>query len=224
MIYLLINLLSIEAGGLLSRPLSRLLKPHHAKAMEIGAGLCVLILGIQGALESEASLLLLLSMVIGGLIGTQLDLQGLFYRLGDFFKRRFAPDDPAFSEGLIRLFLLQAVGAMAILGPLNAALQNDPTLILFKAILDFCSTLIYGTIYGRGVLLAGPLLFIYQTAIYLLAGVIEPFLTAEMIREIGAAGSLLILGIGLDMLDVFSFKSADYLPAVLGPVLYYLFR
>lgn len=224
MIYLLINLLSIEIGGLLSRPAKKFLKPELTEAMRPGAGLCVLLLGIKGAVTTEHELLMLLSMVLGGLAGTALDLQGLFYKLGDFFRRKLAAEDKHFTKGFITLFLMQAVGAMSILGPMNVALQHDPTLILFKALLDFVSTLVYGTLYGWGVLLAGPLLFLYQTVFYLLAGVIAPFMSQALLTEIGAVGSLIILALGLDMLELLEFKSANWLPAMLGPVLYFWLR
>lgn len=222
MIYLLINLFSIELGGLLSRPAKRLLRPELTEAMRLGAGLCVLLLGIKGAVATKHELLMLLSIVLGGLLGTVLDLQGLFYRLGDYFRNKLAADDKHFTKGFISLFLMQAVGAMSIMGPMNVALQNDPTLLLFKALLDFVSTLVYGTIYGWGVLLCGPLLFLYEGLFFLLAGAIAPFLSAAMIAEIGAVGSLIILALGLDMLGLLEFKSANYLPAMFGPVLYFL--
>lgn len=222
--YLLLNLLTIELGGLLSRPAARALKPRLIDVMKTGAGLCVLLLGIKGAAAGKNDLLLLLSMVLGGLIGTALNLDACFGRLAEKAKRRFNCRDERFAEGLITLFMMQAVGAMAIMGPLNAALLGDPTLLLFKALLDFVSSLVYGTIYGRGVLLSGPLVFIYQSLIFFAARFIAPFLTPRVIGEISAVGSLVLAGLALDMLGILKFKSADFLPALLGPVFYFGIR
>lgn len=224
MIYIFINLLTIELGGLLSRPLARILKDTHIDAMRLAAALAVLILGVKGAVKTQYELLLLLSLVLGGLIGTMLDLDGLFGRLAGFFQKKLGGGDDRFTQGLITVFMMQAVGAMAILGPLNAALQHDPTLILFKALLDFVSTFVYGTIYGKGVMLSGPLLFIYQGAIYLLAGLIAPFMTGVVLAEFAAVGSAVLLGLSLDMLGVIRFKSANFLPALLGPLVYFGIR
>ncbi len=110
---------------------------------------------------------------------------------------------------------------MAILGPINAALKGDGTILMLKSVLDFTSTLVYGTIYGSGVLLSGPMVFLYQGAIYLAAGFLSPSLTPQIVVEISAIGSLLIMALSLNLLDIVKIKVADYLPAMLGPVVYY---
>lgn len=219
--YLLMNLGGILLGGLISRPAERLIARHHIQSMLIIANICVAIIGIQGAIQTQNSILLLLSCVIGGLVGSAIDIDRQFVRFGEWLKTKFRSEDENFSKGLITVFLMQAVGSMAILGPLNAALNNDPSILLFKTVLDFTSTLIYGAIYGKSVILSGPLVFLYQGAIYLFADLIAPFLSTTMTAEISAVGSVIIFALSLDLLGILKVKSANYLPALLGPVLYY---
>ncbi len=209
------------AGGLVSRPVSRWVPDHLLKQMMIIANICVAIIGIQGAIQTENTILMLMSCVIGGLIGSAIGIDEGFGRLGEWLKEKFGRDDQSFSKGLVTVFLMQAVGSMAILGPMNLALHGDPDLLVFKSVLDFTSTLIYGAIFGKGVILSGPLLFIYQSLFYFAAGYVAPFLTAQMTHEISAIGSVIIFALSLDLLGIVRVKSANYLPALLGPVLYY---
>lgn len=117
--------------------------------------------------------------------------------------------------------MIQVVGTLAIVGPLNVALMNDPSILIFKTVLDFTSTLIYGAKYGLSVMLSGPLVLVYRAAIYLLAGVVSPFLTPDTIHEMSAIGSALIFALSLDLLGIIRVKTTNYLPAILGPVIYY---
>lgn len=125
-------------------------------------------------------------------------------------------------KGFITVFMIQCIGSMAIVGPLDIGLKNDASILSFKIILDTCSSLIYGAIYGPSVMLSGPFVFLYETGIFLLAGVLQPLLTPYVINEISAIGSLLIFGLSLDLLGILHLKTANLLPAMLGPIFYYL--
>ncbi len=221
MLYVLLNLVGIEAGGLASIFLKRFISEKQVHSLLIIANLCMVAVGLQGAIATQNSMLMILSCVLGSVLGVASDLDGKFQSFGGFLQSRFKSSSENFSKGFITVFMIQAVGSMAIIGPLNVGLQGDPSILLFKCVLDTSSTLIYGAIYGPSVMLSGPLVFLYEAAIFLLAGVIAPFLTPEMTNEISAIGSLLIFAISLDLLDVVKVKVANYLPALLGPVLYY---
>ena len=151
-----------------------------------------------------------------------MNLDSKFNQLGLFLKSKFKTTDENCVKGFITGFMIQCVGSMAIVGPLNIALKNDSSILSVKIILDICSTLIYGSIYGRSVMLSGPFVFLYETIIFLLATVLQPILTPYVINEISAIGSLLILGMSLDLLNVIKLKVANYLPALLGPIVYYI--
>ncbi len=219
--YNVLNLVAISAGGFLGLLFRKKLPMHLVDAAKVMANLCILVVGIQGAISTNNMMLMLISAVIGGVVGTALGIDDGFQRLGDKLKSLAKSEDAPFSQGFVTVFMMQCIGSMAILGPINAALKGDGTILVLKSVLDFTSTLVYGTIYGSGVLLSGPLVFLYQGVIYLAAGLLSPLLTPQTITEIGAVGSLLIMALSLNLLDIIKIKLADYLPAMLGPVLYY---
>lgn len=224
MFYIFMNMIGIAAGGFFSRFMKKIISNKQVEAILIIANLCIAVIGIQGAAATKNSALMIISSVIGAGIGTGLDLDGKFNRFGDFIKSKLKTADENFVKGFITVFMIQCIGSMAIVGPLNIGLKGDPSILFFKIILDTCSSLIYGAVYGPSVMLSGPFVFLYETLVYLLAGLLQPFLTAEVINEISAIGSLLIFAMSLDLLGIIKVKAANYLPALLGPVVYYLIR
>lgn len=220
--YNLLNLAAILAGGAISLLVRKKLPMRQVEAARMIANLCILAVGIQGAIVTNNMMLMLLSAVLGGIIGTALGIDDGFQRLGEKLKNLAKSRDSRFSQGFVTVFMMQCIGSMAILGPINAALKGDGTILMLKSVLDFTSTLVYGTIYGSGVLLSGPMVFLYQGAIYLAAGFLSPLLKPQIVVEISAIGSLLIMALSLNLLDIVKIKVADYLPAMLGPVVYYI--
>lgn len=222
MLYILWNMIGIEIAGFVSSYAKKIISKAQLQAVLIIANLCIAVVGIQGAITTKNNILMIISCVLGAMIGVKMDLDGKFNQLGLFIKSMFKTADENFVKGFITVFMMQCVGSMAIVGPLNIGLKNDSTILLIKIILDICSTLIYGAIYGRSVMLSGPFVFLYETVIFLLAGILQPILTSDVINEISAIGSLLIFGMSLDLLGVIKLNVANYLPALLGPIIYYM--
>ncbi len=222
MLYILWNMIGIEIAGFVSNYAKKIISKAQLQAVLIIANLCIAVVGIQGAITTKNTILMIISCVLGAIIGAKMDLDGKFNQLGLFIKSMFKTADENFVKGFITVFMMQCVGSMAIVGPLNIGLKNDSTILSIKIILDICSTLIYGAIYGRCVMLSGPFVFLYETVIFLLAGILQPILTSDVINEISAIGSLLIFGMSLDLLGVIKLKVANYLPALLGPIIYYM--
>lgn len=222
MIYILLDMLGIEIAGFVSSYAKKFISKDQLQAVLSIANLCIAVVGIQGAITTKNNVLMIVSCVLGAIIGVKLNLDDKFNQLGLFLKSKFKTADENFVKGFITIFMIQCVGSMAIVGPLNIGIKNDPSILSFKIILDICSTLIYGSIYGRSVMLSGPFVFLYETIIFLLATVIQPILTPYVINEISAIGSLFIFGMSLDLLNVIKLKAANYLPALLGPIVYYI--
>lgn len=219
--YILLNFLAIEAGALLSIVFRKTVSMKVLSSALLGANLCIAVVGLKGALSTNNTLLMLISVVIGGGLGTWLGIDSGFGRFGDWLQRRAGQGDESFGKAFATVFIIQAVGSMAIVGPVNAALKGDASILVFKSVLDFASSLIYGSMLGPGVLLSGPAVFLYQGAVYLLAGLLSPLLTPDVINEIGAIGNLLIFALALDLLQIRAVKVADYLPAMAGPLVYH---
>ena len=184
--------------------------------------LCVLTIGIQGAIRTENMMLVIVSAVIGSLIGEALRLEDRLDSLGAWVQKRLAKDDDGFSQGFISATLLYCVGSMAVVGSIEAGLQNKPDTLLAKAVLDGVSALILSSSMGMGVALSALPLLAYQGAIALLAMLLGNFLPAEAIAEVSATGSLLIIGLGFNMLGFSKarIRVGNMLPAILIPAVY----
>ena len=184
--------------------------------------LCVLTIGIQGAIQTENMMLVIVSAVVGSLIGEALRLEDRLDSLGAWVQKRLAKDDDGFSQGFISATLLYCVGSMAVVGSIEAGLQNKPDTLLAKAVLDGVSALILSSSMGMGVALSALPLLTYQGAIALLAMLLGNFLPAEAIAEVSATGSLLIIGLGFNMLGFSKarIRVGNMLPAILIPAVY----
>ena len=218
-----VNCAVVVLGGLLGSFMKKAIPDRYARTINHGLALCVLVIGIGGALETQNMLIMIASVVLGTAAGTALKIEDHLNYLGDFAQRKLSKGDSRFAEGFVNATLLFGVGAMAVVGSLEAGLSNKPDTLLAKAALDGVGALIFASTFGPGVILSAIPLTLYQGGIALLAGTIAPFLTEELIREMSAVGSVLIIGLGLNMLGVMKDRICvgNMLPAMLVPVIYY---
>lgn len=180
-------------------------------------------MGIQGAVQSQNMLLVLASMIIGTVLGTAIRIEDRMNQFGEFLKKHLSRgDDSKFVKGFVTLSMMETIGAMAIIGPIQAALGSND-LLYFKSAIDAVSSFIFGALYGLGVVLVGIVLFVYETIFYVLATFLLPLMTPDVVRELNAVGCLMILAIALNMLQLTKFKVADFLPALFIPIIYYSF-
>lgn len=223
MIYNVINLVAIVLGGIIGGLVGDRIPKKQLDSVIVIAAMCLLVVGFQGAVASENLVLMLISLSIAGIIGTTIDIDGKFNSFGQTLKRVVKIGDEKFSEGLVTVIMIHIIGSMAILGPVNAAIKNDGSILLLKSVLDFVFTLIFSTSFGAGMMLSGPVTFLYQSIFFLLAYIISPILTPAVANEISAIGSVLIIGLGFNLLKIKEIKISDYLPAILGPIIYQIF-
>ena len=190
-----------------------------------GLALCVLLIGISGALKGENTLIAILSIAIGAIIGEIIDLDRRLNNLGQLLEARFSKGDgeQTVARAFVTSSLLFCVGAMAIVGSLQSGLTGDHEMIYTKSMLDGISSIIFASSLGYGVVFSAVAVFVYQGAIVLLAQCIAPFLSDAVIAEMTCTGSLLIIALGLNMLGLTRIKVANYLPALLLPILLCLF-
>ena len=185
-----------------------------------GVALCVLYLGVDGMLAGENTLIAILSMVIGAIIGETLDLDKRMQKLGDWLQAKVGRLFPGgnLAEGFVTACLLFCVGAMAIVGALEDGLTGNHSTLFAKALLDGISSIVFASSLGVGVLFSAAAVFIYQGSIALLASVVSPLLAAEVITEMSCVGSILILALSLNMLGVTRIKVMNLVPACLMPI------
>jgi membrane family protein len=190
-----------------------------------GAALCVMYLGISGCLEGEHSLISILSMVLGCLIGELLDLDRRMQTLGNWVqertKRVFHEGGTAtIAEGFLTASLLFCVGAMAIVGALNDGLTGNHDMLFAKAMLDGIISIVFASSLGIGVAFSAVAVFLYQGSISLLAAFLAPLLQNDtVIGEMTCVGSLLIIALSLNMLNITKIKVMNMVPAIFFPIL-----
>jgi len=221
-----VNVAAIIVGTLLGLLIHKGLKEDYKNTMMQAIGLSVLFIGAATALnglldpESEA-ILFIISLVIGGIVGEMLGLDNALTRLGQFLQNRVGKGDHNIARGFVTASLIFCVGTMAIIGSLESGLRGNYDMLFAKSILDGVTSLILATTLGIGVAFSAAAVFIYQGAIILFAGTLEPILTIQVIREISIIGGILIFAIGLNMLEIIKVKTVNLLPAVLVPIIYY---
>ena len=222
MLGLWVNAATIILGALVGSRLRGGIPEKYKDTIGYALALCVLTIGIQGAIQTENMMLVIVSAVVGSLIGEALRLEDRLDSLGAWVQKRLAKDDDGFSQGFISATLLYCVGSMAVVGSIEAGLQNKPDTLLAKAVLDGVSALILSSSMGMGVALSALPLLAYQGGIALLAMLLGNFLPAEAIAEVSATGSLLIIGLGFNMLGFSKARICvgNMLPAILIPAVY----
>ena len=225
MLGVLVNVGTVLVGSLVGLFLKRGIPEKITEALMTGIGLCTVFIGISGALQGENTLVLILSMAIGTVIGTLLDIDKQLNRLAAYVEARFKQKDGqvTVAEGFVTASLLFCVGAMTIVGSLQAGLIGDCETLYTKATLDLISSCVLAASLGIGVLLSDIFVFIFQGGLVLLAGLLAPFLTDYAIGEMTCAGSVLIIALGLNLIGVTKIKVANYLPVILIPPVLCLF-
>lgn len=187
-----------------------------------GLALCILIIGITGAVKSENMILVICSVVIGGVIGELLDIDKALKKLGDGIEAKLNGRGGSVSEGFVTASLIYCVGAMAIVGSLESGLKGNHSILFTKAMLDGISAIMFTSTLGIGVALSAVSVFLYQGAITMGSTFLQGILTTAVVTEISAVGSILIMGLGFNMLGSAKIKVANLLPAVAIPIIYFL--
>ncbi len=216
MIGVIVNTLTVLLGSTIGLLCKKGIPERLSDAIMKAIGLCTLAIGITGVLSGENTLILIISMVLGVLIGELLDLDGRVNRLVEKVASKTAGAGKAaqISQGFITACLLFCIGAMTIVGSLNAGLKGDQEMLFTKSLLDFISSIMLSATLGIGVLFSAVFVLVFQGGIVLLAGLLEPLLSAATISELTCCGSLMILALGLNILGITKLKVINFLPAL----------
>ena len=192
-----------------------------------GLGLCVCLIGLRGALQTNDVMLVIVSMVIGGAMGALLKIDGRMNQLGAYARRKLGRDgkgeepDGAFAQGFVTASLVFCVGAMAVVGALDSGIRGDHSTLVAKSALDCVAAAVFASTMGVGVMLSALPVLVYQGVISILGNMLAPLLSDGVVREMSAVGGLLIVGIGLNMLLQKDIRVADMLPAIFVPFVYF---
>ena len=215
MLGVLANTIAVLIGSAVGLLFKKGIPEKYSNAVMTGIALCTVYIGVSGSLKGENTIVIIVSMALGAVAGTLLDLDGGLNRLGQYLEKKFNKGGTGkIAQGFITASLLFCVGAMTIVGSLTAGLTGDNEMLYTKSVLDLISASMLSVSLGIGVMFSAVFVLVFQGAIALMAGFLEPVLTTAAINEIICAGSLMILALGLNMLGITKIKVANYLPAL----------
>ena len=218
MIGTIANTCTILLGSIIGSVFKKSIKKEHQDVLFTAMGLAATGLGINAVVQNMSNssypVLFIASLAIGSLLGTIIDLDSHFQHLAD----RLSVGQ--LSRGLSTGILLFCIGTMSILGPINAALNQDYTYLFTNATLDFVTSMVLASTYGIGMVLTAPVLFCWQGSIYLLAKLLGNFMSADMLTELSIVGGFLIASSGISILNIKNIKTMNMLPALIVPIVF----
>ena len=212
----LVNGAAVVVGGLVGLFAGKLLPERLRGSLMAALSLMTIGIAVPGLLKSSNALIPIISMVAGTLIGELLDIDAAVNRLGEKFQKKLSGS--SVTQGFVTGSLVFAVGALAIMGPLESGLQHQHSLLISKAVIDGVASVVFASTMGLGVALSGVTVFAVEGSISLLASLVAPFLGEAVVNEITFVGSLLIVGISLNLLGLTKLRILNMVPAILLPV------
>lgn len=219
MLGVLVNVIAVVIGSAIGLICKKAISKRIADAIMIGVGLCIVAIGIMGILDGKNILVAVISIVLGAVVGSLIDIDKRVNDMGEWVQNRFKKKENStvsIAEGTVTASLLFCVGSMAIVGSINAGISKDYEMLFTKSVLDFISAMMLSVSLGYGVIFSAVFVLIYQGAIVLLAELVaEPLMASGAIGELNCVGSLLILALGLNLIKVAKIKVANYLPALI---------
>lgn len=211
-----INVAAVALGSLIGLLLQNTFPANIQAIIFQAVGLSVMLIGIQMGFKIPDGyfLILVFSLIAGGIIGELLDINGQLQSWSEWVKDQFQIQDALFTEGLITAFLVYCVGSMTIVGAIEEGVSGKRSLLLIKSLLDGVGSIAFASTYGIGVLFSIFPMLIFQGGLTLLAKQLQFFFTPTMIAVLGAVGGLLILGIGINLLEIGTIAVENLLPSL----------
>ncbi len=214
-----VNALAIIVGATIGMLVGSRLPERIRTVVFQCIGLCILILGIKMAIPTNEPVAMIFALVIGTVIGEALELEARFFRFADIIKAKINSKNPLFSEGFVNASVLYCVGAMAIIGSFDESLRNNTDIAFSKSVLDGLTSVALASAFGFGVLLSSVSVFLYQASLVLGASFLQPYISPELLTEITAVGGIMVIGIGLNLLNVTQLKMTNFLPSIVMSII-----
>lgn len=219
----IVNTIAIIGGGIIGLLARGGIPEDYNKTVMKSIGLAVILIGMMNALKTEDLLLVIISLVIGSIIGEFLKIEDNLEALGLWVERKFSKGGNNIAKGFVTASLLFSVGSMAIVGSLESGLTNNHQTLFAKSVLDGISSIVFSSTLGIGVVFSAIPVFLYQGFITVTASLMKQFLIESVIIEMSAVGGLLIVALGMNILEISKIKVGNMLPAVFIPLIYYIF-
>ena len=226
MIGTIVNTCTIVAGTLIGVALHKGIKDKYKNVLYDARGLACFAIGLNAVVtnlpKSQYPVLFIAAMALGSIVGVALDIDGRFHRLVD--RKSKGSSGPRLADGLATATLVYCIGPLSMLGPVISALEGDHTFLFTNATLDLVTATIFGSTYGIGMLLAAPVLFLWQGLFYGVALISSTAVSDALMAELLIVGGLMITGSGLSLLRIKDCHVPSMLPALLVPPLWFLIK
>lgn len=221
----IVNSIVVVITSLIGLLIGQRIPEKMNRAIMQGIGLVVITSGVSGAVNGVNTLVLILSMVIGIVIGEGLDIHQRINLFIEKDTKRLSgdKDQSEFTQAFMTATMLFCIGSMAIVGSLESGLTGDNATLYTKSVIDGISAVLFSSSLGIGVLFASIPLLLYQGSLIVFAQLLAPILSDAVILEMTTVGSVLLIGMGLNMLDITDFKMMNFIPAIFLPILLMLF-
>jgi len=217
----IVNSAAVVLGSILGVFINKGIKDEYKNIIMDAVGLTVVVMGIGSAIKSENLILVIISIVLGSIIGEAIGIQQKLDKLGDGLEKRLGKGNSNFSKGFVTGSLVFCIGAMAIVGALESGLTGDNSTLFAKSVLDGITSIIFASTLGIGVAFSAVSLLVYEGSISLLASFLSNLLSTQAITEMSSVGGILIIAIGLNVLGIKKINVGNMLPAVFIPLLYF---
>ena len=222
MIGVIVNTLTVVIGSLVGLLAKKAIPNDWSGFIVSAMGFVTIYIGISGAFAGENTLIAVISMAVGSLLGIAIDIDARVNKGVSKLENKFSKKDTeggaSFTEGFITASMLFCIGAMTIVGSLQAGLIGDNTMLFTKATMDGISSVFFAASLGYGVLASAAFVFVFQGGIVLLAQFVEPFLSDSVIAEMTCVGSLILIAMALNLVGATKLKIMNYLPAIFMPI------
>ena len=216
-----INVVAIFIGGVAGLFGGKFLTEKIQQTLQMSCAVAVIFIGLSGTLENYNTNLLIAALIIGGLIGEILNIDGAFEKFGVWLRSKSGNDgDSKFVNGFVTASLTVCIGAMAVIGAINDRLLNDQTILIAKSILDAVIILVMTASLGKGCIFSGVSVGIFQGAITIFAGFLEPIMTEIALKNLSCVGNALIFCVGINLMFGNKIRVANLLPALIIAVLW----
>ena len=231
----IINTVAVIAGGVIGMCLKNGLKKNVQDILMQACGVATIFIGAAGTLSKmlviennvlsvKGTMLLIFSLVLGGILGEVVQIEEKMDALGERIKKAAkAEKDNLFVEGFVNVSLIICVGAMAIVGSIQDGISGDYSLLMTKAVLDLVIVIVFASTYGMGAMFSAIPIFIYQGSITLIATIGGAFLSEAVISDLSFVGNALIFCVGINIAFGKMFRVGNMLPALVIPLIYHVF-
>lgn len=211
-----VNVIAIIIGGVFGLFGGKFLTEKIQQTLQMSCAVIVIFIGVQGTLENYNTLLLIASLILGGLIGEIIDIDGAFEKFGVYLRRKSGNDgDAKFVNGFVTASLTVCIGAMAVIGAINDRLLDDRTILFAKAALDLIIVLVMTASLGKGCIFSCVSVGIFQGLITIFAGFLEPVMTVTALKNLSCVGNALIFCVGINLMFGNKIRVANILPALI---------